>query len=224
VSSWSSPSKTISKTASTFPFSKSLLSSTNQSHIPPLSKHSKSLRVDARIQGVPIVIDYAGHEGEILAPESELRSKVQVLVLDYCETPEKNVPAIPDRTIRLLIAQIVEKKGDNICQVVPLFEFVRECLHICADHVFDYCHEGVDSFLSRTKIRHMRRGFRPRHIWVRSQRFSHSALWKPEFTYAHFCLCLVGDSQLQGNQLQGNRWAWPIFERVSETPSFGFTR
>lgn len=75
-----------------------------------------SLRDDGRIEkGDPIFIYFAGHGSEIASPEGEEGSKLQALVpQDYCVKREKYVPAIPDRTIGALIAQIAEKKGDNI--------------------------------------------------------------------------------------------------------------
>ena len=81
-----------------------------------------SLRDDGRIeQGDPIFIYYAGHGSQISSPEGETGSKLQVLVpQDYCAGREKNVAAIPDRTIGALIAQIAEKKGDNIVRLASL--------------------------------------------------------------------------------------------------------
>lgn len=81
-----------------------------------------SLRDDGRIvEGDPIFIYFAGHGSEIASPEGEVGSKLQVLLpRDY---REKYVPAIPDRTIGALIAQIAEKKGDNIVRLI--FEFAR---------------------------------------------------------------------------------------------------
>ena len=84
-----------------------------------------SLRDDGRIvEGDPIFIYYAGHGSEIASPEGEVGSKQQVLLpRDYCVTDEKHVSPIPDRTIGALIAQIAEKKGDNIVRLI--FEFAR---------------------------------------------------------------------------------------------------
>ena len=81
-----------------------------------------NLRDDGRIEeGDPIFIFYAGHGSEISSPEGEAGSKLQVLVpQDYCERTEKYVPTIPDRTIGALIAQIAEKKGDNIVRLTSL--------------------------------------------------------------------------------------------------------
>ena len=83
------------------------------------------LRDDGRIaEGDPIFIYFAGHGSEIAAPEGEVGSKLQVLLpQDYCVTDEKYVPAIPDHTIGALIAEIAEKKGDNIVRLI--FEFAR---------------------------------------------------------------------------------------------------
>jgi hypothetical protein len=83
-----------------------------------------SLRDDERIEkGDPIFIYYAGHGSELPAPESE-GSRLQVLVpWDYCPTPEKYVGPIFDRTIGALIAEIAEKKGDNIVRRISFFEF-----------------------------------------------------------------------------------------------------
>jgi hypothetical protein len=84
-----------------------------------------SLRDDERIEeGDPIFIYYAGHGSEIASPEGEVGNRLRVLVpQDYCERREKYVPAIPDRTIGALIAQIAAKKGDNIVRLI--FEFSR---------------------------------------------------------------------------------------------------
>jgi len=81
------------------------------------------LRDDGRIaEGEPIFIYFAGHGSEIASPEGEVGSKLQALLpQDYCVMDEKYVPAIPDRTIGALIAQIAEKKGDNIVRLI--FEF-----------------------------------------------------------------------------------------------------
>lgn len=81
-----------------------------------------SLRDDVRIdKGDPIFIYYAGHGSEVEPPEGEVGSKLQALVpQDYLA---KHVPAIHDRIIGALIAQIAEKKGDNIVRLI--FEFIK---------------------------------------------------------------------------------------------------
>lgn len=89
-----------------------------------ITKAFLSLRDDERIEeGDPVLIYYAGHGAQISS--GEVGSKpVQVLVpTDYCMRPEKYVPAIPDCTIGALVAQIAEKKGDNIVRLI--FEFSR---------------------------------------------------------------------------------------------------
>ena len=87
----------------------------------------KNLREDKRIQeGDPIFIYYAGHGSELPVPGSKAGSRRRVLVpQDYCATPEKNIPPIPYHTIEVLIAQIAERKGDNIVSR-PIFNFARE--------------------------------------------------------------------------------------------------
>jgi hypothetical protein len=84
-----------------------------------------SLRDDGRIEeGDPILIYYAGHGGRIPSSEGEVGILQVILPQDYCESRENlYVPAIPDRTIGALIAQIAEKKGDNIVRLI--FEFSR---------------------------------------------------------------------------------------------------
>ena len=84
-----------------------------------------SFRDDGRIEeGDPILIYYAGHGSQIASPEGEVGSKLQVLLpQDYCARREKYVPVITDRTIGALIAQIAQKKGDNIVRLI--FEFSR---------------------------------------------------------------------------------------------------
>jgi Caspase domain len=81
-----------------------------------------NLRDDGRIEeGDPILIYYTGHGGQIASPEGEVGSKLQALLpQDYCE---RLVPPILNRTIGALIAQIAEKKGDNIVSLI--FEFSR---------------------------------------------------------------------------------------------------
>jgi hypothetical protein len=94
----------------------------------------QNLRDDERIQkGDPIFIYYAGHGSE-LPSQSEVGSKVQVLVpQDYCAKPEKKIPAIPDRTIAVLIAQIAEKKGDNIVKSSHFLSLQKNTYIFCAD-------------------------------------------------------------------------------------------
>jgi hypothetical protein len=83
-----------------------------------------SLRDDERIEeGDPILIYYAGHGAEIPSSEGEVGKLHVLLSYDYCEGGENYIPAIPDRTIGALIAQIAEEKGDNIVRFI--FEFSR---------------------------------------------------------------------------------------------------
>jgi hypothetical protein len=84
----------------------------------------KRLQDDERIKsGDPILIYFAGHGSEFSTPESGLMQAI--VPQDYCKNPGKEVPAIPDRTIGALIAEIADKKGDNIvCQCfLPLTHF-----------------------------------------------------------------------------------------------------
>jgi hypothetical protein len=101
----------------------------------------KSFRGDRRIQeGDPIFIYFAGHGGELLLPESEVGSKIQLLVpQDCCATPEKKIPAIPDRTIGSLIAQIAEKKGDNIVSLFHCSSLQGNTYLLAQTFVLDCC-------------------------------------------------------------------------------------
>ena len=78
----------------------------------------EQLQNDERIkEGDPIFIYFAGHG-------SEISPGMQAIVpQDYCESPGKKVPAIPDRTIGALIAKIADNKGDNIVRFLPLAHF-----------------------------------------------------------------------------------------------------
>lgn len=74
---------------------------------------------DQRIKtGDPIVIFFAGHGNEILAPPSWLsdtRPCIQSIVpQDYCSIRGLEVPCIPDRTIGAFLRAIAKKKGNNI--------------------------------------------------------------------------------------------------------------
>lgn len=85
----------------------------------------RNLRDNPRIKpGDAIVIYFAGHGDEILAPPGwevgETSGMIQVLIPhDYCQTSGKEiVPAIPDRTVGALLEDIAEKKGNNIVRTM----------------------------------------------------------------------------------------------------------
>ena len=81
----------------------------------------KRLQDDERIKvGDPILIYFAGHGSEIQSGEGKMQA---IVPQDYCGSLGKEVPAIPDRTIGALIAQIAEKKGDNIVRFLLLTHF-----------------------------------------------------------------------------------------------------
>lgn len=85
----------------------------------------KRLEDDEHIkEGDPILIYFAGHGSEISPSESGLEEKMQAIVpQDYCESPGKEVPAIPDRTMGALITKIADKKGNNIVRFLLLTQF-----------------------------------------------------------------------------------------------------
>jgi hypothetical protein len=102
----------------------------------------KRLEEDERIKaGDPILVYFAGHGCEIPTSESGLGERMQAIVpQDYCGSPGKEVPAIPDRTIGALIAKIADKKGDNIVRFLPSLISLVDVLYQTL--VFDCCHSG----------------------------------------------------------------------------------
>ena len=73
--------------------------------------------LDAIAVGVPVVIFYAGHRGEALAPrvwaDSGPGSMTQMIIpQDSTNSPE--IPGIPDRTTIGLLKKIAASKGNNI--------------------------------------------------------------------------------------------------------------
>lgn len=85
-----------------------------------------SFETDKRINtGNPIVIFFAGHSTEVLTSSNRPfgpQCYVQSLVPhDYCTTPGKEVPPIPESTIGCFLDNIAGRKGNNI---VSTFTFL----------------------------------------------------------------------------------------------------
>ena len=92
-----------------------------------------SLANDPRIQhGDPIVIFYAGHGSEVVAPPGweagDRNANIQVTMpYDvYCQSGGKVVDPIPDHTLGALLAAILHEKGNN---VVSFHEILTS--HVC---------------------------------------------------------------------------------------------
>ena len=71
----------------------------------------------------PILIYYAGHGSEAPAPKEwnwDTDMIQMILPCDYGRKSESNraVPAIPDRTLGVLISQIAQEKGNNIVRYI----------------------------------------------------------------------------------------------------------
>ncbi|KDR74101.1 hypothetical protein GALMADRAFT_602515 [Galerina marginata CBS 339.88] len=122
------------------------------------------LKADERIRhGDPILIYYAGHGSEMLAPpEWEAGSpggNIQLIVpQDFCLTRPKQISGIPDRTISALLEKISEVKGDNITVI------------------FDCCHAASGTrALSDSRVRSVYLGSRikgdlDKDIWGKHSR------------------------------------------------------
>lgn len=80
----------------------------------------QDIQKDERIEkDDPILIYYAGHGGQKMAPEGwtpgEPDSFIQFLIPhDYGVSGEDNIDAIPDRSVQFYINDIAQAKGNNI--------------------------------------------------------------------------------------------------------------
>lgn len=89
----------------------------------------KKLPEDPRIkEGDPVVIFYAGHGGELVAPRVWwVKKKIQCLIPQDCypkdprgiePVPEEHAP-IPDRSIGVSLENLARYKGNNIASAIP---------------------------------------------------------------------------------------------------------
>jgi hypothetical protein len=108
----------------------------------------KNLVADRRIhRGDPILIFYAGHGGEVDAPEGWEAgdAKIQMLIPhDFCtNVADQATYGIPDRTIGTLLSRVAEKWGDNIVRLPNCMTMYTQLMGLCVQTViFDCCYAG----------------------------------------------------------------------------------